>query len=141
MSVFMSALSLTTLPFSVLTLYAFVFGVIIGSFLNVYIYRFHTGKSLSGHSHCLSCGTPLKPYELIPLLSYVFLRGRCRTCGCKIPARYFLVELTAGLLVISSSAVYLAETAFTTSWIAGSMNRENSSISSIRIVHFGIFPW
>jgi len=77
---------------------AFGFGVIIGSFLNVYIYRFHTGKSLSGSSHCLSCGAPLRWYDLFPLLSYVGLRGRCRQCGCKIPIRYFLVELTTGVL-------------------------------------------
>lgn len=77
---------------------AFGFGVIIGSFLNVYIYRFHTGKSLSGHSHCLSCAYPLKWYDLFPLLSYLFLRGRCRVCGCHITSRYFWVELATGLL-------------------------------------------
>ncbi|MCB9812168.1 prepilin peptidase [Candidatus Nomurabacteria bacterium] len=77
---------------------AFGFGVIIGSFLNVYIYRFHTGKSLAGHSHCLSCGTPLRWFELFPILSYMILRGRCRTCGCRIPSRYFLVELATGVL-------------------------------------------
>lgn len=77
---------------------AFGFGVIIGSFLNVYIYRFHTGKSLSGSSHCLSCGTKLRWYELFPLFSYLALRGRCRSCGCKIPSRYFLVELCTGTL-------------------------------------------
>ncbi|MEY3784196.1 MAG: hypothetical protein RLZZ230_518 [Candidatus Parcubacteria bacterium] len=77
---------------------AFGFGVIIGSFLNVYIYRFHTGKSLSGHSHCLSCGTGLRWYDLFPLVSYLALRARCRTCGCHIPARYFLVELATGIL-------------------------------------------
>lgn len=77
---------------------AFGFGVIIGSFLNVYIYRFHTGKSLAGHSHCLSCGTRLHWFELFPLLSYLALRASCRTCGCKIPSRYFLVELSTGIL-------------------------------------------
>ena len=86
------------MPLSWLSVVAFGFGVIIGSFLNVYIYRFHTGKSLAGHSHCLSCGTPLQWFELFPLLSYVVLRGRCRTCGCRIPCRYFLVELVTGLL-------------------------------------------
>lgn len=86
------------LPTSVLCLMASGFGVIIGSFLNVYIYRFHTGKSLSGSSHCLSCGTRLKWFELFPLFSYLFLKGKCRTCGCKIPARYFLVELTTAIL-------------------------------------------
>ena len=71
----------------------FVFGAIIGSFLNVVIYRLHTGKSLGGRSHCLSCGTILVWYELVPLLSYSFQVARCRTCGSNIPSRYFFVEL------------------------------------------------
>lgn len=83
-----------------LSVFAFGFGVIIGSFLNVYLYRFHTGKSLSGHSHCLSCGTALRPYELVPLFSFLFLRGRCRTCSSHIPVRYFLVELLTGLVFV-----------------------------------------
>lgn len=82
----------------VLQLMAFGWGVVIGSFLNVYIYRFHTGKSLSGHSHCLSCGSQLRWYDLFPLLSYVALRAKCRVCGCRIPSRYFVVELVTGLL-------------------------------------------
>ena len=68
-------------------------GLVIGSFLNVVIYRLHTGKSLNGHSHCLSCGKALSWYELVPVLSYVLLRGRCRNCGAYIPVRYLLVEL------------------------------------------------
>lgn len=77
---------------------AFVFGVIIGSFLNVYLYRFHTGKSLMGGSHCMSCAEPLRWYELFPLLSYLTLRGRCRSCSAYIPSRYFWVELLTGIL-------------------------------------------
>ncbi len=90
----------TILPTGAIVTIAFVFGVIIGSFLNVYLYRFHTGKSLSGSSHCLSCGTNLKAYELVPLFSYLALRGRCRTCSSYIPTRYFLVELLTGLLFV-----------------------------------------
>ncbi len=76
-------------------------GLVIGSFLNVYIYRFHTGRSLSGSSHCLSCARPLTWYELLPVFSYLALRGRCRTCGSYIPFRYVLVELlTAALFVL-----------------------------------------
>lgn len=86
---------------------AFTFGIIIGSFLNVYIYRFHTGKSLAGHSHCLSCGTQLRWYELFPLFSYVSLLGKCRTCGCRITPRYFLVELSTGLLFALSLTITL----------------------------------
>jgi leader peptidase (prepilin peptidase)/N-methyltransferase len=79
----------------------FVFGAIIGSFLNVVIYRLHTGRSLNGSSHCLSCGIPLRWYELFPVVSYLAIRGRCRTCAAAVPARYFVVEvLTGGLFVL-----------------------------------------
>lgn len=94
-------------PLWLLQLIAFGFGVIIGSFLNVYIYRFHTGRSLGGSSHCLSCGTPLRWFELFPLVSYMILRGRCRTCGCRIPSRYFLVEILTGLLFVAALTITL----------------------------------
>jgi leader peptidase (prepilin peptidase) / N-methyltransferase len=77
-------------------------GIIIGSFLNVYLYRFHTGRSLGGNSHCLSCGTRLKAVELVPLFSYLALRGRCRTCSSYIPSRYFFVELITGVLFLGT---------------------------------------
>jgi leader peptidase (prepilin peptidase) / N-methyltransferase len=92
-------------PYFVATV-AFVLGLIIGSFLNVYIYRFHTGKSLSGSSHCLSCRTPLRFYELFPLFSYLGLRGRCRSCSALIPSRYFWVELTTGLLFLCTVQLF-----------------------------------
>lgn len=82
------------------TVFAFGLGTIIGSFLNVYIYRFHTGKSLSGNSHCLSCGATLKWFELFPVLSYLGIRGHCRHCNCRVPVRYFLVELLTGFLFL-----------------------------------------
>lgn len=91
----------SVLPTSFIVIWAFIFGVIIGSFLNVYIYRFHTGKSLLGNSHCLSCGTPLRFFELFPLFSYLGLRGRCRTCHSYIPSRYFWVELLTGSLFVA----------------------------------------
>lgn len=72
---------------------AVVFGLIIGSFLNVVIYRLHTGRSLNDRSHCLSCGRKLEWYELFPVVSYLALRGRCRSCHSFIPYRYALVEL------------------------------------------------
>lgn len=76
--------------------YAFLFGLIIGSFLNVVIARFRTGMSLSGRSRCFSCGKTLSWYELIPLLSFIFQRGRCRVCHTRISWRYPLVELLGG---------------------------------------------
>ena len=89
------------IPFWYLVTMALGFGVIIGSFLNVYIYRFHTGKSLSGSSHCLSCQSPLRFYDLLPILSYLALRGRCRCCSAYIPSRYLWVELVTGLLFVA----------------------------------------
>lgn len=88
----------TLVPLGLWYIIAFSFGVVIGSFLNVFIYRFHTGKSLNGQSHCLSCGVELVWFDLFPLASYLVLRARCRRCGCRIPARYFLIELATGLL-------------------------------------------
>ncbi len=86
-------------------IFVFIFGVLLGSFLNVFLYRFHTGRTVMGSSHCLSCGTTLSPFELVPIFSYLALRGRCFTCRSYIPSRYFLVELVTGLLFL---AVFLS---------------------------------
>ncbi|MBX2866615.1 prepilin peptidase [Candidatus Kaiserbacteria bacterium] len=83
-------------------LFVALFGLIIGSFLNVFICRLHTGKSLNGRSHCLSCGTVLVWYELLPALSYLVLGGRCRHCSSRISGRYFLVEVGTALLFVFS---------------------------------------
>ena len=93
------------LPWHVLAVVAGLLGMIIGSFLNVVIYRLHTGRSVQGRSHCLSCGTHLVWYDLLPAVSYVALRGRCRTCGARISPRYWLVEVATGLLFIGVSLV------------------------------------
>jgi len=72
-------------------------GLIVGSFLNVCIYRIPRGKSLiSPRSFCPGCNTPIGWYANIPVLSYLLLLGRCRACRAKIPARYPLVELLTG---------------------------------------------
>ncbi len=78
----------------------FVFGAIIGSFLNVVIYRLHTGRSLDGRSHCMSCGEVLTWYELFPVVSYLTLKGQCRHCGAHIPTRYLIVELLTGSVFV-----------------------------------------
>ncbi len=77
----------------------FVFGTIIGSFLNVLVLRFNTGLSfVNGKSKCFSCGTHLKWFDLIPLLSYVFLWGKCRYCQSKISVQYPFIEFITGIL-------------------------------------------
>ena len=82
--------------------FAFVLGLVLGSFLNVCIYRIPRGMSIVyPPSHCPSCGHRLSPLDNIPLLSYILLRGKCRYCGASISPRYPLVELLTGLLVLS----------------------------------------
>ena len=81
-------------------LYA-VLGLVVGSFLNVCIDRLPERASiLSPPSHCPACGRRLAPFDLIPLFSYLFLRGRCRYCGAPIPRRVPLVESVTGLLFV-----------------------------------------
>jgi len=76
-----------------------IFGLIVGSFLNVCIYRFPKNQSIVfPASHCPSCNTPIKFYDNIPLLSYIILRGKCRACGKQISLRYPAVEFITGLL-------------------------------------------
>jgi leader peptidase (prepilin peptidase)/N-methyltransferase len=76
-------------------------GLIIGSFLNVVIHRLPRGESLSSPpSHCPNCGAQVRPYDNVPVLSWLILRGRCRSCGAPISLRYPLVEAgTAALYV------------------------------------------
>lgn len=84
---------------------AFVVGLFIGSFLNVLIYRIPRGESVVWPgSHCAQCGQALQPLDLIPVFSYLFLRGECRYCGAQISLRYPLVEL---LTAFSFLLVYL----------------------------------
>ena len=78
---------------------AFLFGLLIGSFLNVCIYRWPRDLSVvRPRSHCASCDQTIAWYDNIPLLSYALLGGRCRHCGARIPARYPVVESLTGLL-------------------------------------------
>lgn len=87
--------------FFLIYLIFFIFGIVIGSFLNVCIYRIPVDESIvSPPSHCTNCGTRLKPKDLIPIFSWLFLKGRCAYCGSKISYRYALVELLTGLMFV-----------------------------------------
>lgn len=77
---------------------AFFIGLVMGSFLNCVAYRIaHGQKFWKGRSKCPACGHTLGAFELIPLVSWLFLRGRCKSCGVRIPARYPLTELVFGI--------------------------------------------
>ena len=94
---------------------ASVFGLLLGSFLNVVAYRLPRGESLAfPGSHCPACDTPIKPYDNVPVLSWLWLRGRCRECSGSISPRYPIVEAaTAALLV----AVVLTKGADSDAWL------------------------
>ena len=86
---------MTTIAF----VFIFLLGTIIGSFLNVVIFRFNTGKTIvNGHSICMSCSRNLRWYELIPVLSFLIQKGKCRRCATRISHQYPLVEVITGLV-------------------------------------------
>jgi leader peptidase (prepilin peptidase)/N-methyltransferase len=86
----------------VFSLWVFMLGAAIGSFLNVCIVRLPQGKSLlRPGSHCPRCGKPVRIYDNVPLVSYLILRGRCRDCKGPISPRYFLVEAVTALLSVA----------------------------------------
>src|SRR5690554_6511037 len=79
----------------------FIFGLVIGSFLNVCIYRIPEGRSIvSPPSSCGRCGTLLQPMDLFPVISWTVLGGKCRYCGESIAIRYPMVEFLTGLLYV-----------------------------------------
>jgi leader peptidase (prepilin peptidase)/N-methyltransferase len=86
---------------SIFPIFIFILGLLIGSFLNVCIYRIPRGENIAyPASHCTSCGNDIKSYDLIPVLSWILLRGKCRNCGEKISIRYAMVELVTGMLFL-----------------------------------------
>ncbi len=102
-------------PFGFWALVFFVTGTMVGSFLNVCIHRMPRGESVvSPPSHCPHCRYSIPWYLNIPLLTWLYLRGRCRNCGAPIAARYFLVELLTGLAFLSCWLRYGGESA----WLA-----------------------
>lgn len=98
-----------TLALAYFLLYAivFLFGSAIGSFLNVVIYRVPLGISVAaGRSFCPRCRRTLRPLDMVPVLSWMLLRGRCRFCSAPIAPRYPLVEALGGLLAVLFVALY-----------------------------------
>ena len=86
--------------------FAALLGAVVGSFLNVVIWRLPRGESLAKPgSHCPACERPIAPYDNIPVVSWLALRGRCRHCACRISPRYPLVELLTGAAFAAVVAV------------------------------------
>jgi leader peptidase (prepilin peptidase)/N-methyltransferase len=83
---------------TIIFIIVFLLGTIIGSFLNVVIYRFNTSRSVvSGRSICMTCSHTLRWYEMIPVLSFLLQKGRCRSCETSISNQYPIVEIATGL--------------------------------------------
>jgi leader peptidase (prepilin peptidase)/N-methyltransferase len=84
-----------------------IFGLLLGSFLNVCIYRLPRGESLVWPgSHCPSCGTAIRWYDNVPVLGFLLLGGRCRSCRTPISVRYPVVEITTAALMVAELWVY-----------------------------------
>ena len=115
-------------PFHFWSVVFFVFGSIVGSFLNVVIHRLPLGQSVvSPPSHCPHCNYSIPWYLNIPLVTWVYLRGRCKNCGAPISIRYFLVELLTAAMFLGcwlafghrSALVALVHCVFVAGLIAG----------------------
>ena len=93
---------------------SFIFGAIMGSFLHVLASRYRSKKGITGRSHCLSCGKTLAWYELIPIISFLIQKGKCRTCSARIPRDVFWSELLTAFifLLISARAFILGQASY-----------------------------
>ena len=95
-------LFLEMIPYMVI----FIFGIVIGSFLNVCIYRMPLHESIiTAPSHCMTCGGKLHWYDMVPVFSWLCLGGRCRNCGTKISVQYPVIEALNGVLYVDVFAV------------------------------------
>lgn len=91
---------------ALLYIFAFLYGIVIGSFLNVCIYRIPKKESIvTVGSHCMNCSHKLAWYDLFPLFSFLFLKGKCRYCGTKLAKQYPVVECLNGVLYVIIFAV------------------------------------
>lgn len=79
-------------------LFSFIFGLLIGSFMNCLAWRLYKDETILGRSYCPNCHSPIRWFDNIPLLSFFLLKGKCRDCGQKISWQYPVVELLVGLL-------------------------------------------
>ncbi len=90
-------------------LFFFLIGLCIGSFLNVVVFRTHAEMSLGGRSHCMVCEAPIAWYDLIPVVSFLMLGGKCRSCHQAISWQYPVVEFVTGLVFMLAYTRYATQ--------------------------------
>ena len=118
----------------VILIFLFVLGLLVGSFLNVVIYRVDTGEGfLLSHSHCPHCNHRLAWYDLIPIVSFVFLRAKCRYCKGNISYQYPLVEAVTGILFVLSFLAVMNE------FRLFSLNELEASLLPLFLTRLGFF--
>lgn len=104
--------SVVTFVYCFFVINAALFGIVIGSFLNVVIYRLPAKRTIvKGHSMCMTCGHTLGVLDLVPLFSWLFLKGKCRYCGDPIASRYSKIESFTGLVFLIAALTHMG-TAF-----------------------------
>ncbi|MGB9689584.1 prepilin peptidase [Thermogutta sp.] len=115
---------------TVIQIWWFIMGAVVGSFLNVVIHRLPRGESLIWPgSHCPRCGHPIRWFDNLPVLSWLILRGRCRDCGAPISVRYPLVEAISSLIV--GSVAQLVNGGHWSKWLAGVAGMDHPAIVSL----------
>ena len=93
---------INTIPYPLIAVAIFMFGLAIGSFANVCIYRLPKKESVVFPvSHCIACSTPVRPFDNIPVISYLILGGKCRDCKESISVIYPIIEVITGLLLLA----------------------------------------
>lgn len=129
----MTALNIVTWVF------VFIFGSVIGSFLNVVIYRTPLHQSIiTKPSHCFTCGNRLKWYDMFPIFSWLILRGKCRFCGARISPRYMIMETLCAVSYLGAYLVYGFSWEFAVACILFAVL---IVLSGIDIDHFEIPYW
>jgi prepilin signal peptidase PulO-like enzyme (type II secretory pathway) len=91
----------------IITIYAFVLGAVFGSFFNMLVYRIHIKQGILGYSYCDKTGNKLTPLDLIPIISYIIYKGRCRECGSKVNILYPIIEFINGLIWVATGLLIL----------------------------------
>lgn len=129
----------------------FIAGTVFGSFFSLAVYRIPRKENITYvQSHCVKCNHKLSPLDLIPIWSYVFLRGKCRYCGEKIRSRYVLLELTSGIAFVLVALsfnigyyssllefikLFLIYLYMVAVFIIGGIDKENNSIPTSMIIY------